>query len=281
MNQYTANRVVTNEIEINYEETGAGEPVVLVHGSWSDHHNWDSVASDLAGSHRAIAYDRRGAGGSERVPGTRRDQEDDLAGLIERTVGGPAHVVGTSFGGSISIGLASRRPDLLRSLTVHEPPLLNLVADDPEVQQLLAPVGSLMFAVLDRVSAGDYSGGAKQFVEELAFGPNTWDLLPEPIKATMIDTAPAFLIEQSDSDWASIDCEALSSIDCPVLLTQGSDSPPWFPLIVSRLDDGIRGAVVHTYEGAGHAPHLSHPEEFVGTVTDFLAASMDNQKVRV
>jgi pimeloyl-ACP methyl ester carboxylesterase len=35
--------VRVNGVELYYELSGSGEPLVLVHGSWGDHHNWDPV----------------------------------------------------------------------------------------------------------------------------------------------------------------------------------------------------------------------------------------------
>ena len=45
------------------------DTVVLVHGSWGDHHNWDAVAPMLARSFRVLTYDRRGhSPGAGHVP---------------------------------------------------------------------------------------------------------------------------------------------------------------------------------------------------------------------
>jgi pimeloyl-ACP methyl ester carboxylesterase len=53
-----------------YERAGErGAPLVLVHGSWGDHHNWESVVPSLAQSFRVLTYDRRGHSQSERPPG--------------------------------------------------------------------------------------------------------------------------------------------------------------------------------------------------------------------
>jgi pimeloyl-ACP methyl ester carboxylesterase len=55
-----------NGVELYYGLSGSGEPLVLVHGSWGDHHNWDPVTAALAESFRVFAYDRRGDSASER-----------------------------------------------------------------------------------------------------------------------------------------------------------------------------------------------------------------------
>jgi pimeloyl-ACP methyl ester carboxylesterase len=264
--------ISTTNVELYYEATGQGDPLVLVHGGWSDHDNWRPVVSGLAESFVVVAYDRRGHGLSERGhQGARTDQEDDLAGLIEALDRGPAHIAGTSFGGSIALGLAARRPELVRSVIAHEPPLMSVVAGDPAIEPLMADVQATVREVLAGVARGDVQAAARQFVEEVALGPGAWAQLPAPLRATMIDTAPAFLAEQQDANWASLDPAELSGIKLPVLLTQGDESPPWFPAIVAKLAEAIESAKVLTYSGAGHAPHLTHPDDYLAGVTDFLA----------
>jgi pimeloyl-ACP methyl ester carboxylesterase len=264
-------RISANGVELNYDRSGAGETLVLVHGSWSDRGNWLPVFSEFARAFSVVAYDRRGHGLSTRdVPGSRRDQEDDLAFLIEGLVGEPVHVAGTSFGASIAIGLASRRPELVRSVVAHEPPLISVAAGDPAVRIQLEAVASTIAAVTAKVERGDARGAAEQFVEEVALGAGAWQLLPEPLRETMIDAAPAFVAEQQDPAWADVELDELAGIPCPLLLTEGTDSPPWFAPIVAKLAGAVGHAKVNTYRGAGHAPHLTHPGDYVAAVTDFL-----------
>ena len=273
-------RTTANGIELNYDVSGSGDTLVLVHGGWSDRNDWQTVVPDLARSFRVVAYDRRGHGQSERgFQGWRRDQEDDLAGLIEGLGAGPANVAGTSIGGSIAIGLAARRPDLVGSVIAHEPPLISVAAEDPAVAYQLEAVQATIQAVAARVARGDALGAARQFVEEVALGPGAWELLPPPERETMVDTAPAFVAEQQDPTWASIDLDALAQIECPVLISEGDESPAWFRPIVAKLAGAIKHAEVHTYRGAGHVPHVTHPRDYLATVTDFLSRSPERAVV--
>jgi pimeloyl-ACP methyl ester carboxylesterase len=162
-----------NGVNLFYELTGSGDPLVLVHGSWGDHNSWRLVVPDLARSFRVLTYDRRGHSLSERPPGqgSRREDEEDLAALTEALDLAPAHVAGSSFGGSIALGLAARRPNLLRSLIVHEPPLMGLVADDAELRPLMMELQGRRESVADQLRAGDIEGGTRRFIEEVAGGP--------------------------------------------------------------------------------------------------------------
>lgn len=107
-----------NDIELYYELAGDGDDtIVVVHGSWTDQQSWQLVVAVLAERHTVLSYDRCGhsrsvASVSHHSP--RRQHEDDLASLIEALDLGVVNLVGNSYGGSISLGLASRGPDLVR-----------------------------------------------------------------------------------------------------------------------------------------------------------------------
>jgi pimeloyl-ACP methyl ester carboxylesterase len=252
-----------------YEEAGAGEPVVFVHGNWSDHSTWGPTVPELQESVRAIVYDRRGFGRSQRTRErlTRRLHEDDLAAVIEALGPSPAHVVGNSYGGSIALGLAARRPELFRSLVVHEPPLMAVVGNDPAARAAIAQTQASLGAVVERVEACDLAGGAEQFVNEVALGPGGWATLPERIQQTMIFNASATVEEMRDPGLAGVDLDSLAEIDVPILITEGDRSPAWFHGIVDRLGETVGAARLATIPGAAHGPHATHPAEFAALVT--------------
>jgi len=250
------------------EESGSGDLLVLVHGSWDDRRVWALIEDDLARSFRVVSYDRRGHSGSEDSldPGSRRDDEDDLAGLIEALDLGPARVVGNSFGASIALGLGARRPELFRALCAHEPPLMALATDDP----IVAAVKERVTSVVEQIERGQDEAAARDFVENVALGPGAWEMMPEEERAAMVGLADTFAAEQRDPAWADIDLDSLSGVRFPVLFTQGAESPPFFSKIIARLAQVIEGAEVSTLSAAGHVPHLTHPAEYVAVVKAFL-----------
>ena len=160
-----------NGVQLYYRRSGAGEPLVLVHGSWVDCRVWDGVVPLLSRSFEVIAYDRRGHSRSACPPGqgSVRDDVDDLASLIEALELSPAHVAGASLGGSIALRLAAARPELLSSVTVHEPPLFDLLRargpDMPELTELRAPPGHRR---VQRLESGDPEGGARLYFDQVA-----------------------------------------------------------------------------------------------------------------
>jgi pimeloyl-ACP methyl ester carboxylesterase len=158
-------------VSLYYELSGTGEPLVLVHGSWGDHHNWDPVIGPLTGSFQVLAYDRRGHSRSERPArqGSVVEDADDLAALIDELGLAPAHVAGNSFGAITALRAATRRPEVFRSLLAHEPPLFPLLAGT-EYEPALTEVQARIDAVAKLLRDGEHQEAAHLFVDTIAFG---------------------------------------------------------------------------------------------------------------
>ena len=255
-----------NGVDIYYELHGVGEPLVLVHGSWTDTTRWDLVLPGLADTFQVLVYDRRGHTQSERLEtqGSIDEDGDDLAGLLETLALAPAHVVTNSWGGNIALRLACRRPELFRSLSCHEPPLWGLLADDPDSQAMLSQGAESLESVGSRIAVGDHERAARQFVDEVAFGRGAWDnQLPPEVKKIFVRNAPTFLDELRDRNQLAIDADALPALKMPVWLTQGSESPPVFSRVIDRLESLIPNVSRETIQGAGHVPQSTTPEAYV------------------
>jgi pimeloyl-ACP methyl ester carboxylesterase len=181
----------------------------------------------------------------------------------------PAHVLGNSFGGSIVLRLAAERPELFRSVIVHEPPLFGLL-EAPAALEAVQASQKRVRAVIELLERGEMEAGARRFVETIAFGPGAWEQLPGELRQSFVHNAPTFLDEQRDPEWLALDPRGLAGGAAPVLLTQGERSEPFFPLLVEALARALPQARRRTLAGAGHVPQLSHPEAYVEAITDFI-----------
>ncbi len=267
-----------NGVRLFYELNGTGAvPLVLVHGAWDSHHDWDLVVPRLADSFRLLTYDRRGHSKSERPTGqgSVREDVDDLAALLEHVGLAPAWVVGNSFGSSIALRLAGARPGLFHGLIAHEPPLFSLLGDDPAIASLLGEVNQRIRAVVKRIASGDDAGAAEQFVETVSRGPGTWAQVPPEMRQRQIENAPTFLDETNDPEQLAFDLAWIRKFSRPTLLTRGDQSPPFFAPVVAKLAEALPRAKVVTFPGAGHTPHATHPEAYVEAIVSFTRAHPD------
>jgi pimeloyl-ACP methyl ester carboxylesterase len=259
-------------VRLRYELEGRGEaPLVLVHGSWGSHQQWDRVVPGLGESFRVLRYDRRGHGGSECPAGQGSLREDvgDLAALIESLGLAPAWVAGNSMGASIALRLAAERPELLRGVVGHEPPLFLLLADDPAAAPLLGEVRERLGGVVARIGSGDAAGAAEEFME-MALAPGEWAQLPPDFRQTAIDHAHTFLDEAQDPEALAFDVAWLRDFTSPLLLTGGQQSPPTYAPVIALLAAALPRAQTLTFPDAGHLPHVTHPAAYVDAVRAFV-----------
>ncbi|MGD8488651.1 MAG: alpha/beta hydrolase [Anaerolineae bacterium] len=107
-----------NDIELYYEVTGQGEPILFIHGLGSSARDWELQADHFAADYQVIVADVRGHGQSAKPPGPYSIPlfASDMAGLIKSLDLAPVHVIGISMGGMIGLELAADAPELVRSL---------------------------------------------------------------------------------------------------------------------------------------------------------------------
>lgn len=262
-----------NDVRLRYELTSTGDvPIVLVHGSWGSHQQWDAVAASLSQSFRVLSYDRRGHSESECPTGQGSVREDvaDLVALIETLGLAPAYVAGNSFGSSITLRLAVERPDLLRGIILHEPPLFSLIAGDPIAAPVLENFAAQIGSVIQRIASGDHAGAAEHFMTRLALAPGEWEQLPQHFQRTTIENAPTFLDEAKDPEAPQFDLDWITGFADPILLTIGEQSPSQYGPVLEKLAEALPHAERLTFPSAGHLPHVTHPAAYVEATAAFV-----------
>jgi pimeloyl-ACP methyl ester carboxylesterase len=118
---------------LQYEVTGTGPVLLLIHGGVADSSMLKEFAGRLADRRAVVTYDRRGYGDSP-LEDTEQEQSvelhaDDAHRLLSELTDEPADVLGLSSGAFIGIELAGRHPDQVRTLVAFEPPLVELLPD--------------------------------------------------------------------------------------------------------------------------------------------------------
>jgi pimeloyl-ACP methyl ester carboxylesterase len=257
---------------LHYERSGAGEPLVLVHGSWVDCRVWDEVAPLLRRSFEVIVYDRRGHGLSTCPPGQGSVHEDvdDLAALIDLLGVGPAHVAGVSFGASIVLRLTAARPDALRSIAVHEPPLFDLIERGTEPRELTELRADLS-SVAARLEAGDFEGGARLYFDRVAQSPGGWAGLDPARRRALIEAAPTYLDQYRDPDALRIDLGDLGDFGGPALVTHGDRRPPFFKRMAEMVSAALPAARSKLIPGTAHDPQVTHPDAYTRAIEEFVS----------
>jgi non-heme chloroperoxidase len=122
-------KIKIDDAEINYIDSGAGVPVVFVHGGMEDYRTWVPQIDSFSKKFRVIDYSRRfnypNQNAKEIKNFSAETEANDLAKLIIQLKLPPVHLVGHSFGALVALTLAIHYPQLVRSLALSEPPVIS------------------------------------------------------------------------------------------------------------------------------------------------------------
>jgi pimeloyl-ACP methyl ester carboxylesterase len=265
-----------NGVELHFQRSGAGEPLVLVHGSWVDCRVWDRAVPLLSRSFDVVAYDRRGHSRSScpRGQGSVRDDVDDLAALIDCLALGPAHVAGASWGGSIALRLVAAYPELVCRVTAHEPPLFDLLdAEAPDLPELVE-LRARLATVAARLESGDLEGAARFYFDQVAEAPGGWAGLDDGRRSALLSNAHTYLDQCRDPEALGIAVDELAMFGGPALVTYGDRRPAFFRRIVEIVVSAMPEAGSELIPEAAHDPQITHPGPYARAIENFAGSDV-------
>jgi pimeloyl-ACP methyl ester carboxylesterase len=240
-------------IRLYYEEHGAGDPILCIHGTSSSAMVWGAAVEALARLGRVIVYDRRGCSRSQRprpyLTTTVSEHADDAAALLEALAAIPATVVGRSYGGEVAIDLALRYPGRVRALVLLEAAILGLA---PDAQRW---ADELHEAVRSAAATRGMEAVAEVFLRRV-LGDATWEQFPAAARRMFADNGPAILAEFAGGG-LRVDPATLARVQQPTLLVAAADSPAAF----RQVTDAMAAAIPNTRTALVGGGHLVSPAE--------------------
>jgi non-heme chloroperoxidase len=265
------------DIEIYYEDHGAGRPVVLIHGYPLSGRAWDKqVAVLLEAGYRVITYDRRGFGKSSQ-PASGYDYDTfaaDLNALLEHLDLRDAVLAGHSMGtGEVTryLGRYGSARVAQGVLVAPIPPYLLQADDNPD------GVPSALFDGFAQAARADTPAWMKGFLD------NFYNI--DTLRGTLISdqawqaswnlavTASATAAVACIGTWTTDFRDDLPKIDVPVLVIQG-DADQVLPLdkTGARLPGLIKDVRLVVIEGGPHAIPWTHADQVSSALLDFIRA---------
>jgi pimeloyl-ACP methyl ester carboxylesterase len=281
--------VDVNGVNLYYEESGTGEPIVFAHGIPTDYRAWSSQTEQFSKSRRAISYSRRYAYPNKRdgdvTDSTIGNNASDLRGFIEKLGAGPINLVGHSYGGFIAAYLAAEHPDLVRSLVLVEPAISTLLVEDESNQgqmlSLLLRSPSVALSArrfqsrslhpsLKALDAGQMEKAVELNVDGVQDQPGAFAAMPEAQRRMMVDNART--IAELRTKFPPFKAQ-IGKIACKTLVINGEASALWLRRIGELTASSIPHAQSAKIPRARHFPHIENAPEFNERIMSFLSAS--------
>ena len=248
-------KVTVNGIRINYEEAGAGEALILIHGLGFTRRHWALQVPVLSKYYRTMTPDCRGHGDSDKPAEqhTVRDLSEDLQRFMDRLCIGKAHVLGISMGGMVAQLFAADHPQKVNKLVLCD--------------TRSRPNPAFAKRLLHQIETLDPAARAKMvFRDEITYPVpedilriNQEDIERNPTDAYIRDLKAIMNFDATDR---------LKEIRAPTLIVVGDHDRLMDECrFLNRQIQGSRLAVISR---AGHLSCLENPDEFNRVVLDFL-----------
>ncbi len=268
--------IVVNGAELTYVEAGSGDPVILVHGTTCDLRTWRDQLIPIGKHYRAMTYSRRGhypnAWPDDYVLCTPELHAADLANLIEAFGPGPVHLFGHSYGGLVALVAAVQRPELVRTLTLGEPPLFSWLQSVPDRRDLFtAFVADVMEPARLGYQQGQDDAATRIFIDGV-IGDGAYDACPPEVQAAMLDNVAETRVQLNTPlalTFSALSRDDVKRVLAPTLLLAGELSPPLFTAVIDELAQCLPHAERVVIPGVSH--DLGDPALISEMVLDFLA----------
>ncbi len=245
-----------------------GEVVLLLNGGMMTHGSWAPVAEELLDDeYRVLGCDFRGqlmspGDGHRRLEGN----VDDLVALLDTLELETVHVLGTSFGGLVSVLLTALHPSRVHTLAV-------VTAVDRTPEGMAEDAHELQTLAREVVATGDPSAFQDALIAEV-YSPEFRKIHAEELAARRQQLLPEIWyrgLEGILESIASFDLSGqLDKIRCPTLIVRAARDAVFPAERVNALADGIADAELRVHPTSGHALVSEDPAWLVKTYRDFL-----------
>ena len=265
-------RAEVNGIELHYEESGDGYPVVFCHEFGGDYRSWDPQVHAFSRLYRCVTYSHRGFPPSS-VPSRLEDysQEhliEDLRQLVSEHLHiQQAHFVGFSMGGSVVLNFALKHPELCRSIVV-----VGTGAGSTNRERFLEDIDDVVALIREH--------GMQRFAESYAEGPirqaykrkdpSGWSVFRDQLAQHAAD-GQAYSMQGVMLRRPTIFSLAgqLRELQVPTLVAIGDEDEPCVDVAVF-LRRTIPSCGLLVLPQSGHAINLEEPATFNAEVLHFF-----------
>ncbi len=264
-------RAKVNEVELEYELFGTGEPVLLIHSVLADGFKPLMQEPPLSKRYQLIHYHRRGWVGSTKSPGpvSIAEHAADAAALLGHLGVSRAHIAGHSSGAAVGVQLAIEEPSMVKTLVLLELSPLSL----PHGQAFLQGAGP----VLEAYGSGDHEGAFAAFMSAVSGmdWPTCRALLdhrvPGMVEQSIKDADTFFGVELPSLAQWSFGQKQAQAIKAPVLSVLGSGTLPLWVEVAAFLRSNVPHVEELKVDDVGHLLHIQRSDAIAKGVARFLA----------
>jgi pimeloyl-ACP methyl ester carboxylesterase len=258
-----------------YQEQGNGAPVVFVHGAVTDYRAWEAQRRAIAPHYRFIGLNLRYHGTAPWPDdGSKYSitmHADDVAAFIRGLNAGPVDLVGWSYSGPIVLLVALQHPELVHSLTIHEPASVSFVTDGASLKVAAEDRKAMMGPAVAASKAGDVAAVARLVPGGVNNQPDAFDSATPELRSMFLDNARTFALLIGAPPPPPTTCDQLRQIRIPVLITYGEATRPFYRIASEGAARCIPGAQLVGIPDGRHLAIFQQSDAFNTALLGFLS----------
>ena len=261
-------KVKANNITLNYEQQGSGEPLILLPFLSADNACYTFQIAEYAKHFTCISVDLRGTGESDRptAPYSIEDLADDIAAFLDALNIPSAHITGLSLGGGIGLWLAAKYPDKVKSLSVHS----GWGKTDLFVKTLVNGWQVTAKALNNVPEMTIQNIFPWCFMPELyAERPDYIQSLSDFVRSRPAQTVADFILQSNAAIAHDVE-EKLINITAPTQISFGSHDMVTSTRFAFPMQERIRNTELIIFDRCAHAPNFERVDEFNQRTLEFL-----------
>lgn len=251
-------------VDLAHWERGSGPAVLFLHETATGADVWRALAEELGEAARAIAYDRRGWGRSTAPEAYARttieEQSEDAAAVLGALGIERATLCGAGLGAVAALDLMLRRPDLVNSAILVEPPLLAFV---PEATEGLS---ADRLAIEEAIRGGGPAAAVDLYLAGgLPFLGAGTERIPQLVSDAARERPRSLFAELGAVPSWPLRPAELKAAQAPSRIVVSETTPPALRAAAERLSSCLHGSEVAELSGDG-LPHLAAAGELAALV---------------
>lgn len=263
-----------NGLDHYYEETGAGIPLVFVHGAFADSRIWEHQWQHFSSMARLVRYDLRGhgrTGASDLGRYTMQTYSDDLSALLSSLGIDSAVVCGLSWGGGIAQAFGVQWPERLKGLVLASSTVSMSVTLGEKLLRYVVFPRWAMFAAIRLLSPARFVRFSL-WLADVTLGKHWLGRREETVqylrKCMLTIHGDEYL-----KIWGAMyafDLLPLDRIPCPTLIINGERDTRMVFRHTEEILRRVPCAQARVLPGGHHAISLEEPDAFNGILEEFL-----------
>lgn len=253
--------------------SGQGQqPMLFAHGFGCDQQMWRFVAPAFEATHRVVLFDHIGCGKSDLSAydpvrhASLAGYAQDVIDIVEAADLRDVVLVGHSVSSVIGLLASIRAPERFSRLILvgpsarylNDPPDYKGGFDRPDIDGLIEMMESNMLGWAD-------------FLAPVVMGPSSAEDMTRELKASFCAVDPYITRRFAMATFLGDNRADLPLVTVPSLIIQCADDAI-APLAVGQyMHENLKGSELQVLDASGHCPHMTHPEETIALMREYLA----------